>query len=121
VDCEAYRKGLLDVGCHKVIVTILASRAFRLGSLWWKFGHALHCRDVVAFLCGRKGSPASVSLSTLLTDVDVIPFPPDNNVQRVALLPLVPFLRSLVDLLVETSDASVKIGGQDLPTQRTSC
>jgi hypothetical protein len=111
INYKTYRKGLLDVRRDEVIVAVLASRALRLGSLRREFGHALHCRDIVALLCGRKGSPVSVSFCILLSDELIEPFPSDNNVQWIASLPLVSFLSSLVDLLIEAGDASIKIGG----------
>jgi hypothetical protein len=104
---RTHRKGLLDMRCDKIIIAVLASRTLGLGSLWRKFGYALHCSDVVTLLRGRKGSPAFVSPCTLCVDEGVAPFSPDHNVQWIALLPLISFLSSLVDLLVETGDTSI--------------
>jgi hypothetical protein len=61
VEYVTYGEGLLDMSGHKIVITILATRAIRFGGLGWEFGHALHCRDVVALLGGSERSPDSVS------------------------------------------------------------
>lgn len=50
-----------------------------------------------------------------------IPFTSDNDVQCIALLPLLGLLSSLVKLLVQTSNTSIQISRQDLTTQSRRC
>jgi hypothetical protein len=61
-----YGEGLLDVSCHEIIITILATGAVRFGSLGRKFGQTLYRGYVVPLLGGRKRCPKSVSAITPL-------------------------------------------------------
>jgi hypothetical protein len=47
---DVHREGLLDMSRHEIIVAVFTARTVRLGSLWWKFCKALHCRDIVILL-----------------------------------------------------------------------
>lgn len=109
------------MGSDKIIVTVHASWALGLGRLRRKFGHALHCSDVVGLLCGREFGPASVSPSTLLAAIVILPFSSGNNISGIAFLVLICRSSILIGLLLDAGDSSIKVGSQKFPAWSASC
>lgn len=105
------------MGCDEIIEAVLAPRTKGFWKFGWQLRHALNSTDVIFLFSRRKGRPGIISVMLTSADITHSPFPSNNNVQRIASLPLSGLLGSMVGLLVETCNTSVDIRLKDLSSK----